>query len=440
METSPSPSPPSLVEFPDDVQICILSFLRCADVASVACTCRRFAALCGEERLWIAVCDRRWGSKTQIRRWIRHGGDLSFNFRALFKILSRWESLIGFWRRIGRGDEGTPPLVFFEWGPSFITGSRVSPSGDPGSYDVVKIPFIWMSLSPLGDPICLVRLSLRLDSAEFLGNLADGSGFADSDMVPVTVCFMGENHFVVDECRGQQSGLRMNDEFGSCEDLAGLEASSPPEKVMADIYQHFANRVSPCRDKSFRKQKKKRGKDRTGRRTWESEHFVRISDCYPTSRRPLQGLWKGICESMSLGFYLITYDEVGGIACRKVGDASEPISGYSPVLWTSNRSFLERPFSKEEEDLYVSGNHTHPFSSSSVDPERSVSRILSIKYSYGIISSANMKNEEGRVWEYSTGKFGFGVLRSGHIVDLRHIAIDGCLLDSVKLPCTSLCS
>ncbi|CAA6653558.1 unnamed protein product [Spirodela intermedia] len=418
-----SQSPVAFSEFPEDVQMCILSFLRPADIAVFACTSRRFATLCGEERLWFAMCDRRWGSKTLIRCWGGDGG--SVRFPLLYKVLDRWENLIGFWRRIGRGDDGTPPLVFFEWGSSFITGSRVSPSSEPGSYDVVKIPFLWMSLSPRGDPVSFVHPSCRLESSGCLKKPASGSGFSDSDLVPVTVCFMGENHFVVDENRGQYAGAHIIDEFGSCDDLTSLEASSPPERLMAEIYQYFANRISP----------KKRGKDRLGRRRWEAEHFVRISDCYPTPTRPLQGLWKGICENMNLDFYLITYDDVGGIACRKVGDASEPFSGYSPVFWTSNMPFLEHPFSKEEEDIYDGREHIQPLSTNCIGSAGVISRVL---YSSG--SSVNPKNVEGRVWEYNTGTFGFGFLRNGHIIDLKHIAVNGCLLDTVEPPCNGSCS
>uniref|UniRef100_A0A1D1XM14 F-box protein n=1 Tax=Anthurium amnicola TaxID=1678845 RepID=A0A1D1XM14_9ARAE len=437
-------SPPMpFSDFPEDVQLSILSFLRPAEVAAFACTSRRSASLCGQTRLWLSMCDRRWGSKTRIRSWAGAGGGVPFAL--LYRALDRWENLIGFWRRIGRGAAGTPPLVFFEWGPSFITGSRVSPSPGAGGYGVVKIPFLWMGLSPRGEAVSFVHPACRFETGESLEKLASGSGVSDSDLVPVTLSFMGGSHFVVEENRTYYAGARGGDEFGSCEDLMSVEESSPPERLMAEIYQYFANRTSPGGDKAFRKQRKKE-RDRLGRRRWEAEHFVKISNCCPTSSRPLQGLWKGICENMSLDFYLVTYDDVGSITCWKVGDASEPFSVYSPVFCTSNMAFLEHPFSKEEEDIYDGREHIQPPTLNCTCTERIVSRILCINSSYDLVvpnsssSSVLSQTVEGRIWEYDTGTFGFGFLQNNYIVDLKLIALNGCLLDTVEPPCKSYCN
>ena len=47
-------------------------------------------------------------------------------------------------------------------------------------------------------------------------------------------------------------------------------------------------------------------------------------------------------------------------------------------------------------------------------------------------SGGNLRNVEGRVWEYDDGTFGFGFLRNDFIIDLKHIALNGQLLDSVS--------
>lgn len=55
------------------------------------------------------------------------------------------------------------------------------------------------------------------------------------------------------------------------------------EGLMSERYQYFANR------EDGRKRKKER--ERAGRKRWEADHFVKISNCSPTPARPLQGLW-----------------------------------------------------------------------------------------------------------------------------------------------------
>ncbi|CAL9115906.1 unnamed protein product [Musa textilis] len=88
---------------------------------------------------------------------------------------------------------------------------------------------------------------------------------------------------------------------------------------------------------------------------------------------------------MVLEFYLVTYDDVGGITCRRVSEAGEQFSGYSPVFWTSSTAFLESPFPIEEQDLYGSRQHIRPVASDwkSIRSEV-VSRILRINSSYDL--------------------------------------------------------
>lgn len=449
-----SSSSPSFTDFPEDVQLCILSFLGPIEIASFACTSKQFGTLCSDDaKLWLSLCDRRWGSKTQIKKW----GEGKILYRNLYTVLHEWDNLIGFWRRSGPGSAviESPSLVFFEWGSSFIAGSRVSPTQSESEicgYQVKKVPFLKMGLSEDGQIVNLLDPNGRAD----LNFNDNGNG---SELIPVNVCFMGKTHFVLEENVFGRSSSFGNNGGEDCgfggEDGIGIDSGSPPDRML-EIYQHLANRVSPGSDRSRRQRRKE--KERMARRKWEPEHFVKVVNCSPTASRPLQGLWKGICADLSLAFYLVAYDDIGGIACRRLGDPPERFSTYAPVFWTSNATFLEAPFPLEEESMYGSRVHLQPvqphnenheqFPMSDVEgvnhiqqfylsDNEVVNRILHINSSYDLVipdlaGATNPRSAEGRIWQYQDGTFGFGFVRDNFVIDMKNIVRDGCIVDAVN--------
>lgn len=298
----------SFSDFPEDVQLCILSFLTPSEIASFACTSKRFLSLCtSDSKLWFTLCDRRWGSKTQIRKW----GSGKITYRLLYRTLIEWENLIGFWRRSGQVTFGaaSPTLIFFEWGPSFIIGSRVSPS-KLGTYNVIKTPFLCMSITPEGETMNFLGSDGKIESSDVFTNAAQAR-FLEGDVIPVHVSFMGKNHVVVEENlsftylnfqepktagfrRSSSSSNMRAEDFGVADEMIGAESGSPgslPDRFMSEIYQYFANRTSPGGERASRRLRK-REKEKQGKRKWVPEHFVKIVNCSPTPSRPLQGLWK----------------------------------------------------------------------------------------------------------------------------------------------------
>lgn len=309
-----NPNPPfedtkcsiSITDFPEDVQLCILSFLTQSEISTFACTSKRFESLCRNDgKVWFTMCDRRWGSKTQIRKW----GDGKISYKLLYKTLDEWENLIGFWRRSGADTAGiqSPSLVFFEWRSSFITASRVSPSRN-GTYNVIKAPFLWMGLSPEGQVLNFLDPDGRSEIPSDKGTIFE---CFEKDLIPVNVSFMGITHFIVEEHLSfvypsspdqKKSGFGRKsspvsfrgDDVGVVDDVFETEFGSPEsysDLFMSEMYQFFANRTNPVGERSWRR-RRRREKERMGKRKWESQHFVKIVNISPTPSRPLQGLWK----------------------------------------------------------------------------------------------------------------------------------------------------
>ncbi|KAM7480988.1 hypothetical protein LguiB_005571 [Lonicera macranthoides] len=203
----------SFSDFPEDVQLCILSFFSPSEISSFACTSKRFVSLCRNDgKLWFSMCDRKWGSKTHIKKW--DNGKITY--KQLYKTLSEFDNLIGFWRGSGQGNNAgfhSPLLlVFFEWGPSFISGSRVSPTKS-GNYSIVKAPFMWMSITTSGEKVSFLDPECHLELNEDFGEL----GFFENELVPINVSFIGKCHVVVEENssfrqfnspEGKKSGMR----------------------------------------------------------------------------------------------------------------------------------------------------------------------------------------------------------------------------------------
>ncbi|KAI4389493.1 hypothetical protein MLD38_001715 [Melastoma candidum] len=411
----------SFPDFPDDVQLSILSFLPPSQLAIFCCTSKRFYSLYSspDSPLWSSLCRRRFSPITRLDGW----GRGRIPSKHLYSALSDLDSLTGFWRPCGNGDglvdAHVPSLLLVEWGPSFLLGSRVYPSRE-GSYDVVKSPFLWMFLSERGRRLCFVDTKGRgLDSEKALVDLVDG----ESGLVAVNVSSLGCKHLLVEDSEepgrrsdgisssGSSSGgsfVGDDGEEGSGDDVAEAMAGLP-DSYTKEMYQHFANRMSPGSRGVWRRQRR-RERERKKKR-FDELHFVRVGNCSPTVSRPLQGLWKGIGSNLKLGFYLVTYDDFRGIKCQKVGESNSSSPGFTPVLWMAAPTSQELKFSSEE--VQFSDSWTS----------------LPL-----LMSSNNRQNHplvENEIWQYMDGMLRFGFLTDSLIIDLKHVTEDGSLLDLV---------
>lgn len=385
-----------LEDLPEDALLAILALLAPTDAAAAACACRRLAAAASSPSLPLALALRLGLPPPRPL--------LPASAARLLRSLHRLRRLLGLWRRLPsssfsgsgyRSTSSSSSLAAFEWAPGgTLAASLLAPSAR--GLAVAKSPFVTLSIDETGETVAA------------MGD------------VPVSVNFVGNNHIVVEAAAASS---------GDDDDEAAMEGGSPPEVM----YMHFANRRSPG---AGRKRRSKQGRRRG--RAMEAEHFVRIADAEPTEARPLQGLWKGISESRTLEFYLVTYDDIGGITCRQVSDTRGQNSGFTPIFWTTNTTFLEQPFSEKELDHYIRREHIQGVDSDHAATEnRAISRILCINSSYDVVDhhlSApldDMRNVEGRIWLYDDGTFGFGFSGSNSIIDLKHVSSDGCILDAL---------
>lgn len=146
---------------------------------------------------------------------------------------------------------------------------------------------------------------------------------------------------------------------------------------------------------------------------------------------------QGICEDRTLEFYLVAYDDIGGVTCRRFSDPRGQNSGYSPVFWTTDTTFLEPPFSEQELENYSSRYHIQGVTSNHAAVEnRVISRILCINSSHDVVDPQlsnpldDARSVEGRIWLYEDGTFGFGFVGTNSVIDLRHVSSAGCVLDT----------
>ncbi|CAL5093383.1 unnamed protein product [Urochloa decumbens] len=384
----------ALEDLPEDALLCILALLAPPDAAAAACACRRLASAASSPSLPPALALRLGVPAPSLPA----SPTCPAAARRLLRSLHRLSRLLGLWRRLPSASSSnspsahqSPSLAAFEWAAprATLAASLLSPS----ALGVSRSPFVTLSIADSGDTVAA----------------------AAAGDVPVCVNFVGNNHIVVEVAvMGEDEEVEM-------------VSGSPPE----EMYAHFANRRSPGAGR------RKRGKH--GRRGgfMEPEHFVRIADAEPTKARPLQGLWKGICEDSTLEFYLVAYDDIGGVTCRRFNDTRGQNSGYSPVFWTTDTTFLEPPFSEQELDNYSNRYHIQGVTSNHASTEnRVISRILCINSSHDVVDPHlstpldDARSVDGRIWLYEDGTFGFGFVGSDSVIDLRHASSAGCILDT----------
>ncbi|XP_073047545.1 F-box protein At3g12350-like [Primulina eburnea] len=439
--------PFSFNDFPEDVQIRILSFLNPWELELFARTSTRFLALCrDDERLWFLKCRRRWGSQTQIQNW----GGRKISYRHLYHLLEKYENLIGFWHLddyMTISQSLSPSLVCFEWGSFYITGYMISPS-KCGGYGVTKKPFLWITATSNGKGLNYLDTSgsvsltekdmSRLDSEKLRSELI----LVDTELSVGSYFYLSvwENPQFF-EFRKRLSTRNGREEYESV-------YKSPPDGLMTQIYETLGSKLSVTGGKKSKRERTgERQREREKWRRvllWDSKQFQKLTEYSPAPSRPLQGLWKGICPDRSLNLYLVSYREEWGLFyCKKV-DGSCTLDTYRDTVFTASCSAsIQYPFSTEEESTYNTRVHVRPRVEANQAGQNHATissdhhNVLRIFYAhsgynpYPSSSSGNSDDIDGRIWLYADGTFGFGFLRDDCIVDMRPVIENGRLLDTM---------
>jgi hypothetical protein len=280
-------------------------------------------------------------------------------------------------------------------------------------------------------------------------------------LVVVDLHFVGNEHVVFEEyqqavftggCKKTLVEAAALASFGSSENLcsvvgsperrhslspAGSEAGkSPPGSFPYEMYHYLVKKVtSPGGERAARKQRR-RDRERAlnqGKRRYETEHFVKIPHFCPTREQPLQGLWKGISQSAGLDFVVLSYDNDGGILCRKVGDSSGTIRSRSgSICWTAKAGHgMSSPLPDNEQELFeLRRQHILPSSVAAVDycwSEEEVVEMLWATVEEEVELGLNLN--KSRVWQYASGRFGFSSAPFGRVVDFRPICFEDTVAD-----------
>ena len=155
---------------------------------------------------------------------------------------------------------------------------------------------------------------------------------------------------------------------------------------------------------------------------------------------------QGISRSAALDFVVLSYDDHGGITCRKVGDSSGMTRSGS-VCWTTKAGHgMPAPLPDSERQIYELTQHILPspsepgahgdslMSDDGLNEEVVEMLWATVDVQPGLNYNVGVEDvTESRVWQYASGRFGFGNCSDGRIVDFRPICIKDSLVDVVEL-------
>ncbi|XP_073126427.1 F-box protein At3g12350-like [Henckelia pumila] len=407
----------SFSDFPENVQLRILSFLDPFELQTFAGTSKKYLALC------------RYGERPLIERSGLPGQWLVSQVQP----------------PMGLPDPNTEMGRRQNLLQKALQLSRMSQSECGGCYCVMKRPFLWMTVTSDGKARTYLDTTTGSVSLTEEDLSREDSEKLRSGLILVNIRVLFSELSVEENHQFFEFRRRLSTRNGRTE-IENVYRS-PPDRLMTEIYKILADKISLRGDATSNKERRRerqREREKWLRvRGWDSQHFFKPRDLSPTPSRPFQGLWKGVSPDGSLNFYKVCYDgRRGHIFCGNIGSTCtlEPLNEI--VFTTPYRVFIEPPYPPEEESMYNSRVHVRPPPCAEPDQPDHNHHVTS-SYDQDVVRMYYAKSNNdmnplhllfdeydeadgriyeeagGRIWVYADGTFGFGFFQDDYIVHLK---------------------
>ncbi|KAK9803934.1 hypothetical protein WJX72_006279 [[Myrmecia] bisecta] len=331
-----------LLNLPACVLEHILGLLDVRDIASCGETCKELRLAAASDGLWRGICRVQWSSHTQLADWIigrslgcfvlrEHEALAPRNYRSLYRLLSKYEQLIGIWRGEPPGRPDMPAgnalresLYEFRWQHDCIEGSQLI-FDDIASCK--RVPF--QRIHALG-----LAAAEIVDNMHCLLKLYDASSMAGRQLshAAEAAAAVAMSHF----------------HPGSPAATSPL-GTSPEGSFEYEMLRFMQGNVASNRS---RRKRSLRSPSQGRLGIPVVHHLTRVERPLPSKKHPLAGLWKGDYGVHGVQVVVVVYDFSGPaariLATKVTGDGNVP-AGMQTFF--AKAAPIAEPWSPKEQAL-----------------------------------------------------------------------------------------
>eukprot|EP00241_Pyramimonas_parkeae_P015910 CAMPEP_0114282094 /NCGR_PEP_ID=MMETSP0059-20121206/3372_1 /TAXON_ID=36894 /ORGANISM="Pyramimonas parkeae, Strain CCMP726" /LENGTH=466 /DNA_ID=CAMNT_0001402707 /DNA_START=8 /DNA_END=1405 /DNA_ORIENTATION=+ len=406
-----------------------------------------------EDLVWAPKCEARWGSRTSLSSWLctlqeaqspvptppstpprfgsapllgaaTHDSDLHANpgpstYLDLYRLLSKYETLVGVWRAVGKHPRGG--LYSFAWHRDAIVGSQHM--GHTPSRHLRAQEMAVVRARPADESLSCVP---QFIDAEHIGLVRAGEMHACSSS-PAGLNSRAEAAATVGATLHTSRSLPR----GARTPLASISCS-PPQSFGNAYFEFTSGRVAEPggRRRQRRATRAGRGAEDAGIPSTSrpppqvscvsAQHFARLHVPVATELTPLAGLWSAVYMSHELEIVLVEYGVDGTIIATKVtGDECVPAGEKT---WTACTATLRTSLTSEEGSILMESEQEADMQDFESDRELELENVTPPRYIYDPFNSPEHLNNRGPVVRCYDGK---GLIASEGYTSPTWV--DGCL-------------